>query len=333
MIINGIEQGVSLYGFNQRYVEIPDYTIEDTFRELNELGVEKFEVVGSIFFDQYPRPAVGEVDRILDAAAQYGVKPFSYGGYIDHGRITGHTPNDEDYVLDLTADLKTARELGCTYARETNIPIHLMPLAAQLAEHYGVGIGIEVHAPSRPSDPHIQEQLEAFEKIGSDLLGFIPDFGCFIERPSAPGMEKYLAEGASEELLEFIIAHRHSGLSEAQMHERVREMGGGLPEKQAIADFFGFLSFGPADLEGFTTLLGRSLYFHSKFFHVTEDLTDPTIPVEGLLTRIVDSGFQGVLMSEYEGHAFHNDDAHEQLDRHLQLEQRVLRSVPVPVHA
>lgn len=74
----------------------------------------------------------------------------------------------------------------------------------------------------------------------------------------------------------------------------------------------------------------RSLYFHSTFHHVTEDLSDPQIPVERLLAASSDSGFQGVLMSEYEGHAFHLDDAHEQLERHLRLEQRILRAQPAP---
>ena len=104
-------------------------------------------------------------------------------------------------------------------------------------------------------------------------------------------------------------------------------MGGGEPEKLAISEMYGFLSFGPADIEGFKTLLHRVQYFHSKFYHVTEDLTDPQIPVEKLLAAIVESGFEGVLLSEYEGHAFHLDDAHEQLERHLRLEQRILRGL------
>lgn len=324
MSSNEIELGVSLYGFNQRYVEIPEYAIEDTLAEVRDLGVAKFEIVGSIFFDQYPRPAAAEIRRVVEAAERLGLTPYSYGGYIDYGRVTGRVPTDEDFILDLTADLMTARDLGCSMVRETNIPNHLLPLAAQFAEYYGVGIGIEVHAPSRPSDPHIQAQLEAFERIGSDRLGFIPDFGCFITRPSAPGLQRYTAAGASPELLEFVIANRHCGWSEEEMHERVSALGGGQAERQAIADFFGFMSFGPPDLEGFRTLLGRSLYFHSKFYHVTEEGTDPTIPIAELLGSIVDSGFSGVLMSEYEGHAFHNDDAREQLERHLRLERGLL---------
>ncbi|GAA1061454.1 TIM barrel protein [Agromyces bracchium] len=324
MNIDGIEQGISLYSFNREFVTLPDYTIEDALDDLVALDVQQYELVGSVFFEHYPRPDPAEVERVLAASEVRGVTPFSYGGYMDVGRITGHDPGPQDYILDLTADLRTARELGCRYLRETNIPIDLLPMAAEFADYYGVNIGIEVHAPSKPSDRHIQEQLEAFERIGSERLGFIPDFGCFIERPAAPALDRHIAAGADPELLEYIIANRHSGLTEDQMHQRIREMGGGEAERVAIAEFFGFLSFGPADLDGFTTLLDRTHYFHSKFYYVTEELEDPTIPMPALLSAIVDSGFQGVLMSEYEGHAFQDSDAPLQLARHLRLEQQIL---------
>jgi sugar phosphate isomerase/epimerase len=326
MIIGGIEQAISLYGFTERFVEVPEYSFDEMFSELRELGIEKFEIIGSQVFEQYPRPKAAEIDTILEAAARHGVVANSYGGYLDIGRITGRIPTDEDVILDITADLMTARDLGCRFVREGDIPLHLLPVAAGLAENYGIAVGIEVHAPSRPSDRNIQEMLEAFDRIGSDRLGFIPDFGCFIERPAEPALNRYLAMGARRDLLEHIIANRHSGKSPAQLQDEVAAMGGGIGEKVAISEFFGFLSFGPADIEGFKTLLRRALYFHSKFYHVTEELTDPTIPIEALLDAIVASGFQGVLLSEYEGHAFRLDDAHEQLDRHLRLEQKVLRA-------
>jgi len=324
MNIGGIEQGISLYGFNQRYVERPEYGIEQCFAELQELGVQKYELVGAVFFERYPRPALAEIERVLEAAARTGATPFSYGGYSDVGRITGHAPTDEDYVLDLTADLMTARELGCQYLRAGVLPPHLLPLAAMLADQYGVNIGWEVHAPSKPSDPDIQHLLAELDRIDSPRLGFIPDFGCFIERPAAPALDRYVREGARPDLLELIIAQRHSGVTEEGLFAEVVARGGGKAERMAIADFFGFLSFGPADIAGFRTLLARTHYFHSKFYHVTADLQDPAIPMEALLSAIVDSGFQGVLMSEYEGHAFHNDDAREQHERHLLLEQRIL---------
>ena len=327
MSASEIELAVSLYSFTERFVERDDYHVEQMVHTLQSWGVRCFELVGSQVFDHYPRPRAAEIDRVLSAAAAAGCEPFSYGGYVDWGRITGHTPTDADVVLDLTADLMTARDLGCSHLRAGNLPLGVLPLAAQLAENYDVSIGIEVHAPSKPSDPDIQELLAAFDTIGSPRLGFIPDFGCFIERPAPPAIDRLLAMGARQDLIELVIAERHSGRTEDELWEEVRAQGGGDAERAAIAEFFGFLSFGPADLEGFRTLLPRSLYFHSKFYHVDEDLIDRQIPIAALLTDIVGSGFEGVLMSEYEGHAFHLDDAEEQVPRHLELERRVLASL------
>jgi deglycosylation enzyme subunit DgpC len=327
MSAEDIELGVSLYSFTQRFVDRDDYGLDEMFETVARLGVRKFELVGSQVFDYYPRPRPSEVDQVLAAAARYGCEPFSYGGYIDSGRISRHIPTDEDVALDLTADLMTARDLGCRYLRAGNIPGHLLDLAAQLAENYGVNIGIEIHAPSRPSDHDVQLLRVRYEEIDSPRLGFIPDFGCFIERPAQPAVDRLLAMGARRDLLDYVIVNRHSGVSEDQMWDEVHRRGGGDAERAAVAEFFGFLSFGPADLQGFKTLLPRSLYFHSKFYHVGEDLVERQIPIDRLLEDIVTSGFGGVLMSEYEGHAFHLDDADDQVARHLELERRVLASL------
>lgn len=327
MKIGTIEQAVSLYGFEQRFVDVDEYGVEEMFAELNELGVEKFELIGSMVFDQYPRPKATEVAAVLAAADKYGVTINSYGGYLDKGKITGQDPTDADIMLDITADLMTAHDLGAPFLRAGDIPLHLLRPAAEMAERYGVRIGIEIHAPHTPSDDSVQRMLAIMDEIDSPYLGMVPDFGCFIERPAQPALDRHIANGANPELLDYVIANRHGGLDEAGMQEKIASMGGGEAEKWAISEMFGFLSFGPADIEGFKTLLHRTQYFHSKFYHVTEDLTDPQIPVGKLIAAIVQSGFEGVLLSEYEGHAFHLDDAHEQLDRHLRLEQQLLTAL------
>lgn len=324
MKIGTIEQAISLYGFEQRHVDIPEYGHEEMFAELVDLGVTKFELIGSMSFDQYPRPRAQEIRDVLALAEKYGVTPNSYGGYLDKGKITGHDATDADMQLDIVADLMTARDLGATFLRAGEIPLHLMEWSAAMGERYGVRIGIEIHAPSKPSDEKIQKMLAVMDEIDSPYLGMVPDFGCFIERPAQPALDRHIAAGAKPELLDHVIAHRHDGMDEAGMQAAIAEMGGGPAEKLAISEFFGFLSFGPADVDGFRTLLHRAQYFHSKFYHVTPELTDPQIPVDRLLAAIVESGFEGVLLSEYEGHAFHLDDAHEQLERHLRLEQKIL---------
>ncbi len=327
MNVNGIEQGLCLYSYTQQLIERPDFDLEQMFAAMNRFGVTKYEITGPQSFDAYPRPAAAEIDRVLRLSQEYGVEPYGYGAYVDWGTVAGRAPEPEDVLFYLTADLMTARDLGCATMRGSELPLHLLPRIADLAERYQVNIGYEVHAPATPSDAKVQGLLEAFDAVGSDRLGFIPDFGCFIERPAEPALRRYEAKGATRENLDYIIAERHSGKTPEELEAELAARGGGLGEKMAISELFGYLSFAPADVAGLRSLIRRSHYFHSKFYHVTADLVEPQIPMERLLGAIVEGGFTGLLMSEYEGHAFAADDADEQLDRHFRLEQQVLRAV------
>ena len=91
MKIGRIEQAVSLYGFEQRLVDVPEYGVADMFAELNALGIEQYELIGSMVFDPYPRPKAEEIAAVRAAAEKYGVTINSYGGYLDKGKITGQS--------------------------------------------------------------------------------------------------------------------------------------------------------------------------------------------------------------------------------------------------
>jgi sugar phosphate isomerase/epimerase len=320
---NNIEFAVSLYGFTQRLIEYPGYGIEDMCKELNSLGIKKCEIIGTQVFSQYPTPPGGEIEEMKSLFKQYGIVPYSYGGYVDLGKETGHEMTEEEMLQEILFDMAVARDLGCQCLRDT-IPPSLVKQVARAAEVSNIRVGIEVHAPSKPSDPDIQAYAKIFEELKSPWVGFVPDFGCFIERPNEIGIQKFIEKGAKRELLDFIIQNRHGvGYTFESMWEKLQTMGGGEAEHLAAADWFGYMSFGPADLEGFKTILPYVIYFHGKFYHIGGDCVETTIPYEELLKAIVDSGFNGVLLSEYEGHAFDLDDAHEQIERHLIMEKNI----------
>ncbi|ORX23792.1 hypothetical protein BVF91_04525 [Thermoanaerobacterium sp. PSU-2] len=321
-----IDLGVSLYGFTERFVKEDDYSFEQMFQDLNRLGVKKFELVGAQVFQNYPTPSENEIDECARLAKKYGVQPFSYGGYVDFAKHHDHDMDDREILNEIVFDLMTAKKLGCKYLR-SGLPSKSKEFykeVAKIAEYYGITICYEVHAPERPSDPKVQKLLQIFREIDSPWLGFVPDFGCFIERPNRISVERFEKLGAKPEILQFIIDNRWNGYTEEQMAAKVKEMGGGLAEIMAVSEWFGYLSFAPADLEGFKTILPYSKYFHAKFYHIDEDCIETTIPYEKLLSMIVDSGFEGTLMIEYEGHAFYLNDAIEQIKRHIKMEKNIL---------
>lgn len=322
--LKGIELGISAYSYTQQFVEREDFGIDAVVRHIAEKGVTKLELVGAQTFQQYPCPDSQEVRQVRTACDRHGVEVYSYGGYVDLGRITGYRMTDEDILADIRLDLLTARRLGAAYLRGSGFRPALVPRVAELADAFGIQIGYEVHAPHTPSDPVTREFIEVLDKHGITSVGLVPDFGMFIERPTEIAINRYLGLGARRELLDYVIANRHNGMSEEEMQDQVADMGGGEGEKVAISEWFGYLSFGPADLEGFTKMVPFTRYVHGKFYHVDEALDEPTIPYAAALGVLIDGGFEGVIMSEYEGHAFYLDDADEQLERYLELVKGIL---------
>lgn len=322
-----IDLGVSLYSFTEQWADYDAFSFADMFRELNRLGIRQFEIVGSQMFDSYPNVTDPEVQHLLALCAEYNVTPFSYAGQVDGGKFSDHDMTDEEIVSEATFDLMTAYKLGCKYMRGYGIPNHLATQVAAMAAYYDVKVGFEIHAPSRPSDAKVQELVRIIHESGSKHIGLVPDFGCFIEKPNPLTLSRYEEQGARRDLLDFIVANRHTGFTEESIGAKVEEMGGGQAEKLAISELFGFMSFAPADLEGFKTLLPYCLYFHGKFYHIGDDCVETTIPYEKLLEMIVESGFSGLLMTEYEGHCFYLNDANEQIERHLLMQKTILQKL------
>jgi sugar phosphate isomerase/epimerase len=322
----GIERAVSTYCFTERFIKDPDYGIAEVFADIAGFGVSKVELIGPQVFHHYPTPTQAEIDAVLAAADEHGIEIYSYGGYVDMGRVSGHDMDDAEQLNDLIFDLITAKRLGASLLRIPFTPDNL-PQVARLAEIYQIRIGCEIHAPEAPRSPRTLALIEALGKLKSPWVGLVPDFGCFIERPSSIAIERFEGLGARRDLLDYIIEHRWSGLDEHAMAAKIAEMGGGEAEKMAVSEWFGYMSFAPADLEGFQAMLPYCIYYHGKYYHIEADLTEPTIPYETLLRMIVESGFHGVLLTEYEGHAFYRNDAVEQVGRQLELERRILATL------
>lgn len=331
-IINGIEQAVSCYGYTQEFIENDDWTIDTIFEHVAAKGVSKVELVGAQTFQQYPTPRADEIDAVLRSGEKHGIEVYSYGGYVDLGRITGYRMSEADILSDIRLDIMTARALGATVMRATGFGPELAPKVNDLAERYGIRIGFEIHAPHTPADPTTLGFMEVIEKEQLGSFGLVPDFGMFIERPTEIAINRYVGLGAKRETLDWIIANRHNGMTEEEMQEHVRtRMGGGEGEKIAIAEWFGYLSFAPAELEKFADMVPFVNYVHGKFYHLELDENgrpfEPTIPYEKALSILAQGGFQGVFLTEYEGHAFYLNDADEQIGRHLELGKQILSSL------
>jgi hypothetical protein len=322
---NPINFGVSLYSFTQQWYERPGYGFADMFEFLKKIGIQQYEIVGAQSFDQYPVPRPESIRGLLELNDRYGISPFSYGGGVDMGKITGRDLTDDEIFRETLNDLRVAQMIGARHLRASHLPLGYLPQLAAMAERYGIKCGFEIHSPSKPSDARVQAMAEAFDKIGSPYLGFVPDFGIFLERPSPALKEHYQRRGAAPEVIEYTIANRHSGKSEETVWQEIQGMGFTSSANHiVVSELFGHMSYGPADFAGFKTVLPATHYFHGKFYHVDENLVETAIDYDKLMGMIVESGFQGTMMTEYEGHGFCLDDAEEQVARHIAMQKRIL---------
>lgn len=320
-----IELGVSLYSFTDLYLYEKN-TIEELIRAVSEMDVEKMEIVGSQMIRNYPYLKEEDVDELLGYCKKYGVHFHSYGANLDVGKYSDHDMTDDEILRESKHNLQIAHLLGCEVMREGLSPALLVKMAP-FAERYGIQIGVEIHAPVKPSSKIVKDYIDAIQSSGSDMIGLIVDFGCFIERPSPALLKSYADLGADPKIVDYIIKVRHSGRSEEEVWQEIQKMGAGKIEHKVLSELFGFLSFAPADLDGFSEMVPYCNHFHGKFYYVDESQNEVSIPYEPLLRIIAESGFKGCIVSEYEGHAFSDEDPILQVQRHLRMERNILETL------
>lgn len=324
---HNIQKAVSLYSYSQQWIERADFTFEDIFKHLYSQGVHIIEIVGSQMFSEYPIIPESEVQLLLDLAQKYEMEFYCYDGYTDHGKITGHDLTEEEILQEITYDIMSARRLGCKLLK-TAVPADFLERLLPILDMFDIKLCLELHAPSIPSDDHCQTLARTIERLNTDKIGLCPDFGMFITKPNDILIQKHINSGVSREILDYIIQNRFGGDTEETMWGKVKAMGGNEIAHAAVSEMFGFLTWMQhADLEGLKTILPYCIYFHGKFYHIDENCNETTIPYEELFTIIAASGYAGYIATEYEGHAFHLDDAIEQIERHLKMEDRILENL------
>lgn len=68
----------------------------------------------------------------------------------------------------------------------------------------------------------------------------------------------------------------------------------------------------------------HSKIVHGKFFEVTDDLEEYSIPYAEVVRALRDGGFHGYIVSEYEGHKFNLNDDGCQAMHHTVRHQKML---------
>lgn len=296
-----IKKACSLFSFGTPYIR-GEMSLKDCIRTSAQIGCEGFEVVAAQMVSSYPYVTDEVADEFERYSDKYGIKLVCYAANMDRGLRRDRDLTDDEMLARAITDIKSAHRLGCGVVRQQFLlgPQAILRLKPY-AEEYGVKVGIEVHNPETPSTPAIMAYREAFDKAGSEYLGFVVDFGCFSTKPNKPFWDRALANGAQPELLDMLAQMRYDDVPQQEATERLIKAGANSAVLGAVAGTYGFVQFRREwDIEGLKSIIPQCVEFHAKCHYVSEDLHEASIPYEEVLPVIADSDFKGYAVIEYE---------------------------------
>lgn len=328
-----IKRGVSLYSF-QNDTFLGTMSLEDCIRTCAEIGAQGIEVVGEQTFTGWPEAGApkDEIARWHALMERYGTYPVCHDFMLDYKRYKGRIMPFDEQVASVKRDIDFGVALGVPYVRAlVSIAPEVLVACAGYAEDRGIKILIEVHAPLHFDHPWIVRHAEAYEKSGSQALGFLPDMGMFLHRFPRVWKERFIRNGVPRHIAEHIEkAYEDRVLSEYVIND-VREMGGSGAAIAMAETLRHNAAFEPKRMLDF---MHRIHNIHGKFYEMTADDVEPSIPYDEIVAVLKQGGYQGYICSEYEGNRWVEDAEEVQSVEQVRRQHRMLcRLLDEPIPA
>jgi sugar phosphate isomerase/epimerase len=331
-----IKRGVSLYSFqNETFLGLMN--LEDCIRTCAEMDARGIEIIGEQTFWGWPEKGVAEreIEQWHALMQRYGTYPVAHDFMLDYKRYKGRMMPFEEQVASVRNDVDFGARLGMAFIRAlVSIAPEVLVAAAPYAEEQGIKILIEVHAPLHFDHPWIIRHAEAFEKSGSQALGFLPDMGMFLFKYPRVYKERFIRNGCPRHIADYIEkAYEDRMLSEYIIHN-VREMGG---TGAAIAMAEVTRHNAAYEPKRMLDYMPRIHNIHGKFYEMTPDLTEYSIPYDEIVAVLKRGGYSGHICSEYEGNRWIEDaqevDSVEQVRRQQEMLKRLIQQPAPASHA
>jgi sugar phosphate isomerase/epimerase len=288
------KRGVSVYSYSQALGMF--MTLEDCFADIYDMGGTCFELLSS-HIEGYPNPTPKWIDHYWGLCTKYNLEPAELGMWAETHLHRGPKMTDDQIVAEVTRDLKLANLLGFKSVRFKLTTINqecdpepgwetYMEKLLPIAEKYDVAMLSECHSPTLLTRQHITDYLEFAAKHKSKYFGINADFGSFMNNSIPRG-----------------------SIVDAKSTPTVTPREAGTYSK-------------PEDI---IRILSTCRTCHAKFNYVNENFEELTIPYKQILQIMVDNGWNGNLVAEYEG-PLRDDRAYlgEQLRRHQLMMKRIL---------
>lgn len=237
-------------------------TLEECFEDVCDMGAHGIEILANTHIENYPNPSDEWVEKWFRLLDKYELCPVEYGNWIDSHVLGDRDLSTEESVEMLCRDIRLAHRLGFRIMRTK------MPVINGLLEP--VENWREIIRGALPLAEQLGMKMCPEIHMPSNLKGkLVKDFVDFIEETGT----------------------KNFGLN---------------------IDFSVFRTeFGPNDWrdpnyepnipEDIIPLLPYVYCIHAKFINMSDDFQETTMPYPQIIKVLQDNGWDGYLLSEYEG--------------------------------
>jgi sugar phosphate isomerase/epimerase len=311
--------GVSVYSYGRLFQQ-GLMTLEQAIADVSDMGAEGIEVLGEAHIPGYPNPPASFIKDWFGWMEKYNTKPAGYDTFVDSMFYHSRNLTPDEAAARLAVDFRLANQLGIKALRqqwppypadnkedEINAPYVKSKLAMETimkalpaAEKYDVRMGIELHSPTQLKSAFIESIVETIEKTKTKHLGFCPDLSAFVRRPQRSTRDRLLQQGARANIVDYIFQAYSQRVGPEKTVAEVKRMGGNEVEVNyaGIAGVYHLSNNDPKDL---APLVPYVYHVHAKFYEITDDLTEYSIPYDEILPVLAKGGYNGYLDSEFEG--------------------------------
>ncbi|MFX0557796.1 sugar phosphate isomerase/epimerase family protein [Maribacter sp. CXY002] len=318
---HSIKRGVSLYSYQEEFF-LKKMSLEDCIAATAATGATGIEIVGEQSVPGCPNiPSDAFIAQWFEWMEKYGVTPVAHDMFLDYNKKKGHYWTDEEAVESFKKDIRFASALGFKVIRViVNTTPEIIEKIIPYAEDHDIKLGIEVHAPWHINSAWMTRHWEVMEKTGTKHFGFIPDMGGFTKRLAPVIVDRLIRQGADPKIAAYVCEQHEKGVMAEYTIYEVSRMSDRRID-MAVAELSRHNTF--ANPISLLQHIDRIVHVYGKFYDMTEDFTEPSIPYKEVIDVLIKGGYDGYISSEYEGNRHIQDiqevDSVKQVKRHQQM--------------
>lgn len=321
-----IKRSVSLYSYQEEFYT-GKMTLEDCIRAASEAGATGIEFLPEQMLPEFPNISDEFIEQWHGWMKKYNVEPIAYDAFLDNKLFANRMLTTRENVEMMKRDLLLASKLGFKILRTlVSTPLEVVKQSLSYAEEVGVVIALEVHAPFTFGTPWFEERLDFIKESGTKWFAIMPDFGIFTKLQGSIFTDEYVRKGGTPEIIKLIADRYEDGIDPTETLEFIKEMPEATKTDLAFAEFCRHTVY--TDPKILVDNMAYIVHIHGKFYDVTEELEETTIPYYDVITTLKEAGYDGYISSEYEGNRHIQDymevDSIMQVSRHQQMMKNII---------